>query len=721
VSTNGNAEHRREPGSIAVGVVCGLVASLLLLAGLSSYGLWSDAELPVLTRSQAALGAALADLERSPWLPDAVRTASFALFGGELGIRLPHALAAAALCGVTAGVARARGTTAATAVLAGAFVLAFPALQLGGRTVLGNPIAEVLGVLAVVFGWAALAKRSRSQQTILAALALASLALSVASSGLLLGACIPLSALAIASGRGQRREVTTALWSAAVVTATIVLLLAIRQEEGYIPLLAAAKDLDLREDPLLRPFTAGIEEFGYQVFPWIPLVVIGVLTPTRDRWPALWLLVGLSFVSVWTLFYGQVSTPLLMPAALCCADGFEHLRQEEGGRAARRLALVVVIGGMLIMGKDARRVPSRAGCPLSHFAAERDHPAEEIGVPELLSRVNRIGMLGILLVVLIAPRRESGWRARLLERVPPGVRDLLPQALMIAALAHQAIVYGHVLVPRMSTKLSTRHLLERHEAWVEAGQLPAVLAMHRVRDRGVEHYGPEPERLETFDGRHDLIARFSGEAPVAALVRTSELAPLHQHHRRNGWPLFVLDTSHARLLLIANVLPEGTEDVNPILEILFDENVPLENETLLEFDERVQIVGWEIETPLVRGSRPTLKLMLRVLKSLPGGAKIQMRFKKRKLSWFNADWHELAENIYPCSHWREGDYVLHRFSFDMPVLEVFSGPYDLLIALRRSAKKNFPITIPDGKRGDFGVEVPGRKRSFAKIGEVDVL
>jgi hypothetical protein len=273
----------------------------------------------------------------------------------------------------------------------------------------------------------------------------------------------------------------------------------------------------------------------------------------------------------------------------------------------------------------------------------------------------------------------------------------------------------------MSTKLSARDLLERHRSWTEAGQLPAELGMHRVRDRGVEHYGPTPEFIETFDGRRDLMSRFSGDEPAAALIRKSDLAPLHQNHRRTGWPLFVLDASHGHLALVANVLPEGAEDQNPILEILFDEYVPLEHETLLEFDERVQIVGWEIEEPLVRGSRRTLKLMFHVLKSLPGGSKIQTRFRKRSLSWFNADWHDLAENIYPCTHWRKGDYVLHRFTFDVPLVEVFTGPYGIWIALRRSEKSQLPITIPEGKRGKFGVEVKDKKRNFAMIGEVDVL
>ena len=74
-----------------------LAAAAVLLPGLGEHGLWTDAELPVLDRAQAALGEARSGLVRSPWLPDLLRTRGYALLGGATGLRLPHALAAMAL------------------------------------------------------------------------------------------------------------------------------------------------------------------------------------------------------------------------------------------------------------------------------------------------------------------------------------------------------------------------------------------------------------------------------------------------------------------------------------------------------------------------------------------------------------------------------------------------------------------------------------------------
>ncbi|MCA9711543.1 MAG: hypothetical protein KDK70_37245, partial [Myxococcales bacterium] len=133
-----------------------LVAAVVLIPGLGEHGLLTDAELPVLDRARAALGASLSDLERSPWLPDLLRTHAYDAVGGATGLRLPHALAVVALVAMAAGLARRRGATTEQTLLVGALTLAFPAAMLAGRTVLGNPIGEALATGTVLAGLGAL-------------------------------------------------------------------------------------------------------------------------------------------------------------------------------------------------------------------------------------------------------------------------------------------------------------------------------------------------------------------------------------------------------------------------------------------------------------------------------------------------------------------------------------------------------------------------------------
>jgi hypothetical protein len=59
-----------------IAILIAVVALSIGLPGLGASGFWSEAELPVFDRTRAALGHALSGLERTPWLPDVVRTRS---------------------------------------------------------------------------------------------------------------------------------------------------------------------------------------------------------------------------------------------------------------------------------------------------------------------------------------------------------------------------------------------------------------------------------------------------------------------------------------------------------------------------------------------------------------------------------------------------------------------------------------------------------------------
>src|SRR5690606_25910827 len=142
--------------------------------------------------------------------------------------------------------------------------------------------------------------------------------------------------------------------------------------------------------------------------------------------------------------------------------------------------------------------------------------------------------------------------------------------------------------------------------WVDAGVLSPTLGVHRIRDEGLPLY--HGGDIEVLSSRRDVPAFLQVDEPRAALVRDADFAPTFQHARQHGWPLFVLDASHARYRLIANVLPEGAEDRNPLHDVVFDEPPQLEHETLLAFENYIEIIGWQIEEPLVRGRKRTLEL-----------------------------------------------------------------------------------------------------------------
>src|SRR5690606_39639003 len=135
--------------------------------------------------------------------------------------------------------------------------------------------------------------------------------------------------------------------------------------------------------------------------------------------------------------------------------------------------------------------------------------------------------------------------------------------------------------------------------------------------------------------------------------------------------------------LVANPLPPGAVDMNPIREVLFDDPPALAHETLLRFDDFVEVIAWEWDEPLVRGREAYLRVVLRPLKPLPSGTKITVRLQQGRLSRINPMPHELVEGIYPPQYWRPGDYLLHRFRVVVPTLEIVPGSHEVVIGMRR--------------------------------------
>lgn len=701
------------PGVLGLGAT--LVAALALGVGLGDYGLWSDLELGAVDRCRAALGESLSGLLRSPWLPDALRTAGYGAFESAFGVRVPHALAGAGLAGLATFAAARRGAGTLLALVAGALVLAFPGMGQAARTVAGNPIGEFMATAAAIVGWVALTTepgavhRPRLTLPAFAALLLAS----GASSGLLLGVSLPLAAVTLATPASTDRRITSGLWTATLVTAGLAAMLVVRQNDGYIPILGASRDLKLLGGTTIRPFTGGLLDLGMQTFPWLPVALVGALVPPRrgDRWPALWLLAGLTMASAWSTAYGSIHLPLAVPAALCVVAGLAALSDPEHPPVLRRLAVVLALCGVVVLGKDAARTPSRVGSPLHRFLGEHAYPADEVGTVGLLKIHERITLVSILAMgILAGPLRRRGPRAA----------QLLEGGVLVG-IAAQALLYSHVLLPRTADTQSLAGPLDRHRAWAAAGELPTGLATLRLRDRGLDYYGPEEALRRDVTNRTEIIGLLSGEEPAVALVPKGELAGLHQSHRTRQWPLFVLDDSHARLRLVSNVLPSGTEDRNELDAIVLDEVPTLAHETLVRFEESVELVGWEVDEPLVRGDEGRLRLAFRVLRNPPNAIKIHARFQRGRTSRVNYEDQDLTGGKYPVRNWRAGDVILHEQTFKVPVLEIVSGPHDFIVALSKGEKAHLKITQPPEKKGEFGVVLRGTKRLFARIGFVDVI
>lgn len=736
-----------------------LGAALILLVGLGQTGLWTRGELPILDRTLAALGEPRSNLERSAWLPDRLRTWGYLATGrSDFGLRLPGALAGLGLVALTLATARRLGWSLAWIAMAGCFALAMPLLLASARTTLGNPTGELwlgAGALALVHAVDP-STASRNHRIALALIGLACLAAAVASLGIVLGGCLPLTLVAlvdVAREPDQRaipRTLIIAAWIGAALTGLLGLALALGQGDGYIPLLGAAKDLALAEDPTLRGFTDTLEAFGYQAFPFTGLIVIGLIGPGRARWPALWLAVALMFVSLWSLVYGSTPAPVTIPAALLATSACQKLLDPHEPIAARRLILVCAILGALVLGKDAGRIPQRIASPLLTIPdLEFPKPGVVAGFEpdQTLPRMaKRFAALLLFAHLLALPSKDQlRWRARreppwwlrqwtaiapVFDRLLTGARDrsglrrlrvLAPIALLFVVLASQAWGYGRTMLDEVNRQMSIAGPLRRFAAAVEAGAIPdPQLGLHRVRDPGLRYYGPGPDQQVYLSSRPDLDAWLATAEPRTALIRRSDLPPAYTAARTQARPFHVLDAAHHEFLLVANFLPDGVDDQNPLLGIVVDEPPRLAHPTRVAWDPYVELIAWEIEGPLHRGSEATLHLVFRVNRPLPAGTQLYARLQRGKSSRVAAEPHDLTGGALPPNYWRAGDYVHHRHRFEVPWLEVLPGEHELIVGLRRSEKTNLKITKPEGETGELGVTVRGKSREFAVIGAAEL-
>jgi hypothetical protein len=403
-----------------------------------------------------------------------------------------------------------------------------------------------------------------------------------------------------------------------------------------------------------------------------------------------------------------------------------------------------------VLGKDAGRTPQLIASPLLKIPdLEFPKPAVVAGFDPgqtLPSMAKRFAALLLIAHALALPsqdqlhwraRRESPWWLRqwrviapIVDRLLTGARErsglhrlrvLAPIASLFVILAAQTWSYGRTMLDEVNRQMSIAGPLRRFAAAVEAGTIPdPQLGLHRIRDPGLRYYGPAIEQQVFLSSRADLDTWLAAPEPRTALIRRSDLASSFTAARIQNRPLFVLDGTHHEFLLVANVLPDGLDDQNPLHGVVFDEPPTLANSTLVAWDPYVELIAWEIEGPLHRGSEATLHLVFRVQRSLPAGTQLYARLQRSKSSRVAAEPHDLTGGALPPNFWRTGDYVHHRQPLTVPWLEVLPGEHELIVGLRRSEKSNLKISRPEGETGEFDVTIRGTSREFAVIGTAEL-
>lgn len=192
-------------------------------------------------------------------------------------------------------------------------------------------------------------------------------------------------------------------------------------------------------------------------------------------------------------------------------------------------------------------------------------------------------------------------------------------------------------------------------------------------------------RIPSYD---KLFEQFADTKTRAfALVPGPELCAMHRE--ANGRSYFVLDDSNARSLLVSNSVA-GASDHNPLATaVLRAEPTNITNRPLgkIIYDNRIEIIGWNIPPVVQRGSTFKVTLFYKVLQPIPGAYKVFFHIDGSGLR-FNGD-HEPIGGRCATSYWKVGDYIADTFSIEAGGATFPPGAYDVWVGFFTGSSPNW--------------------------------
>lgn len=669
-----------------------LLAAVVLLAALAPLGLWDPLETrvaeqarPLASPERGAAAVAAPPLQR--WLIHG----SLALLGvREVAVRLPGALLGLALLGVLLAVARRRwGSTVALA--AGTALLCSPHFLLQAGLALGNmPLMACQGLLLLfLLEWLEPApappapeeRRGLGRGGWLPAAGLAA-ALATLLAGGLLGLALPASVVVcwwLLDLRAPRRR------SAALVLLALLLvggLGAALAPRGTL-LAGLAPDLARLAHPLPEQRST-FEHFAYVIafgfFPWSLLLPAGLVVlagqgagPGHGRQAAerilllLWIGLGYAWAAVGLRLGGPDSYTALPAAAL--AVGLLASWQPAPG-SGRRLFAVSFVFLLWVLGHGL--VLDRGAWLSGLVGASFDYP-ESLRFTGWF-RAGVLCWAGLVLALALQP---CGWLQRwrgVLERLPAAARSLLGRigrlerreaalpGTVLLGLALAALLAGS-LVPRLTHSVSERTVLD---AWRRAGSPEQAIGTYLVPPELSPFYLGSLRRLAS---RNEFLALLGSSTPAFAVIPRDRLAEVNDELRnRTQRHLTVLDDRSARLLLVANHLPDGELDRNPIRRVLLDAPPRPAYPVGVKLEGSLELIGADFSRASVPvGGTVEITTYFRVLRPVHRSWKVFLHIETvaHRIDTGGTD-HQPAQGVFPTTAWREGDIVKDSFVVKVP-------------------------------------------------------
>ena len=591
------------------GVFAAAIACALLLPGLAGAGFWDPHELDAVGRAWSALGGR---------------------GGGELGLRLPRAIAGVTLA-IVAYAWASRASGARVGVVCATLVAASPVIVAASRQVSGAGDLELaLGHALFVAGATAIAWPRGWLSFVLggAAVALGG-GVAYAWGGALLGVAVPAAAVAVAAVGRRARLAVVAAASAAIVAA-----LGLAGVASLGPAWATP--------PREIAWSAGLERIAYGMAPWVALLPAAVARPiprgdgVREFATTLaiaWVATSVIACSGLTLGVGPARFP-----AVCGAAFLVALWVDAAAAGRHRPAPGAIVLGALIaavLARDLAAFPDRLASLA--FVDRVGGVVAGGGVGAIPVVVAAVFVTAI--VILAAARRKR------IARVAA--------AVAVAACAINAALHVAVWMPAVSRHLSARHLFDRYRAVAAPGEPLAVLS---VPPRVSARYAGDARQARRPG---DVVELLAGEGRGFAIIGQRALCEVTQTMRARGGAVHVIDDSEVFALVSDDHRP-GEPRV-PGLEQAISDRAPRPARRIdAVLADGVDIVGVDMPARVRRGASFEMTLYYRVRKPPARRWKVFVHFDGPG-GRFQGD-HDPLGGRCPPPRWNAGDYIADTFT-----------------------------------------------------------
>jgi len=625
-----------------------LLAAALFLPGLGT-GLWEPSEVAAAEAARSGRGA-------HPPLAYALQSAGLRLLGmREWAARLPVAISAIACMALMMWIG-AKAFSRRAGMIAALVLVTSPAFLFSARQASSDMLAGSAGLAA----WGGVLLIGRVPLAGVAGISAAGVLLGTLSGGVLVGAALPLCAIALALGLAGPRTrgglvATIAVGALAAAACGLVAFMLTRRGLSATWLYGTARTVKIPPS-----FDSALKTLAHGAFPWSALVPVALLHLSSGARPSFArrlvlavLAVGFSVALVASWHIREIRFPAL--AAVAMAIGV-YLDDALSGEAGGPFAALLVACGAAILARDLFLSPE------SLLDAQR---LEGLKYP---IEVNvHFVHLGAGLAFAVAAWVGLGWWRKALL------------ALFVLAVPYGAFA-AHGLMPALGKHFSSKGLLDVYHRLAREGE---PLAHFRVAGKGMAFQtSGDIRELRT---QQELLEYLRAPGRVFALVPAADLASLDQAARKAGVDYSVLDDSSSRSLLISNKLGAGEKDKNPLRRFVFREPTEPPKKLSANFENMVELRGFSLPASVELGGKIHIALHFHVTGKLPPNWKLFVHFDQPAYR-IHGD-HVPLDGKLPTQHWSVGDYIIDEYDVDVPRMTTPKGLYSAFVGFWLGEKR----------------------------------